>query len=747
MYAALALAIINPTGQHHRILLTPYAKTGVLSIGNLRAPSSVPTYAVEEIALDLSATYDNPFDPDDIAVDAEVTTPSGKKLKIPGFFSRSYERKLVGKNEELKPAGEPNWLIRVCPPEPGQYSVVVTVKDRSGSKTQDFAFTATKSADPGFVHSSPRDHHYFEFENGQTYFPIGANVCWAGSRGTFDYDDWFSSYGKVGANYARLWLSPGWTTFALEQKGKTDDGLGMGQFNLANAWRLDYVLGHAKKDGLYLMLCIDSFNILRQINGANYWEETPQNKDNGGPLRMWTDFWTNTEIERLYHNKLRYLVARYGADPHVFAWEFWNEVDCITDYDANTVREWHQRTGRDLIALDPYHHLISTSMGNSMGDKTIDLSAEIDFVQTHHYGSPDLVPSIAYQQSRKSSWGKPHFVSEIGADSGGPRAEDDPEGLQVHDPIWVSIASAAAGSAMPWWWDNLIAPKNLYPLFGAAAQFTKGIDFAGENFRQSDITVALADGHSKLPNGDLDIDNGPVTWSVAPENRPTVARVFDGKVTSDNPIAGILHGVRNHLNWHNPILFVVNVPHSTDFSVQVGHVSGHGGAALQITMDDSRVLTREFNDPDGEKSGDDLTQYTGAYTVKVPAGRHTIKVENTGADWFLVSYSFSGLVPRHAPLNAWAIEGDNTVIAWLRASGRSWFRVAAMKQKVPPAPPTVLGLTGLAAGSWKAEIWDTWKGVVTSSSIIPVGLSGKIRIPLPAIEKDVAVKLTKLGKR
>ena len=37
---------------------------------------------------------------------------------------------------------------------------------------------------------------------------------------------------------------------------------------------------------------------------------------------------------------------------------------------------------------------------------------------------------------------------------------------------------------MPWWWDNLIAPKNLYSLFGSIAKFTKGIDWPGEDFRR-----------------------------------------------------------------------------------------------------------------------------------------------------------------------------------------------------------------------------------------------------------------------
>src|SRR5262249_5768418 len=152
-----------------------------------------------------------------------------------------------------------------------------------------------------------RDHRYFEFDSGAAYYPIGANVCWGGPRGTYNYDEWFPDYSSAGANYSRLWLSPDWTTFGLERPGKSSEGKGMGQFDLGNAWRLDYVLNLARQKEMYLMLCIESYNILRNKDGAPDWERAPQNSDNGGPLHVWTEFWTNADMDRLYRNKLRYL--------------------------------------------------------------------------------------------------------------------------------------------------------------------------------------------------------------------------------------------------------------------------------------------------------------------------------------------------------------------------------------------------------------------------------------------------------
>jgi len=52
---------------------------------------------------------------------------------------------------------------------------------------------------------------------------------------------------------------------------------------------LDYVLDLARKYGLYVTLCIDSYNELRRASegGYGYWDDTPHNAVNGGP-RAWT---------------------------------------------------------------------------------------------------------------------------------------------------------------------------------------------------------------------------------------------------------------------------------------------------------------------------------------------------------------------------------------------------------------------------------------------------------------------------
>lgn len=733
------------TPQTSTPLHTPYASSEPLAIrGATLSSAEVPRLGLEEIVVDAHGTFDNPFDPADVTLDAHVTPPSGKAYDIPGFYSRDFTRRLDNGKEVLTSQGNGKWLVRIAPTEEGSHLVELTFHDRTGTaKKGDIVFRARKAEAPGMIKVSPRDHRFFEYDDGTAYYPIPANVCWGNDRGTYSYDDWLPKYGKEGMNLARLWLSPAWATFAPDTVGKPEAGKGIGEIDLGNAWRLDYVAGLAQKQGIDLQLCIESYNILRDQDNANFWEKTPQNSDNGGPLRIWTEFWKLSEMDRLFKLKLRYLVARYSAYSNVFAWELWNEVDQVRNFDPDLVQAWHQRMASELHRIDPYGHLVTTSLADPMGNRDLELIPELDFFQTHLYNAPDLVKTMITQQYRKA-WGRPHLVGEIGEDATGPRGDDDPTGIQIHDPQWASMAAGGAGSASPWWWDNYIDPKNLYPLFGAIARFSKGIDWPGEAFQIANLTFAYQSKPVPALRRDLNLDGGPVTWQAGGANIPKTVGVTPQGATGQLPVAGILHGLKNHPNMHNPIRFKFSAPRATRLDVVVGDVSGYGGATLRVEVDGARLLTRDFPDPDGDRDGKTLTNYRGVYSVTIPAGNHTILVENIGRDWMLATYRFKELVTKPTPpIQGWAMVGNDTIVGWFRPEGRTWARLCAQKEPAPTCPPTVFGIAGLAAGTWKLEYWDTWKGEVTGTQNIQVGLTGKARVPLPKIDSDLAIKMVR----
>ncbi|NUP99975.1 MAG: DUF5060 domain-containing protein, partial [Armatimonadetes bacterium] len=703
--------------------------------------ATVPRYGRLELSIDLQATYDNPFDPEQIDVTAAFLAPSGRELTVPGFLYRPYARSRAGNSERLVPSGPPSWRVRFAPTEVGEYRFQVTARDRSGHRSSVPAtFQVTAGNAPGYVRVSPDDPMYFAHDDGSPYFALGANVCWPGSAGTYDYDEWFPRYAAAGGNYARLWLGP-FDVFTLErQAAASRDDTGLGRYDLANAWRLDYVLELAERQGLKLMYCLESFNALRSRPQYNYWHLNPYNAANGGPLATPEAFFTDEQARRVFKQRLRYLVARWGYSPNLLAWEFWNEVDIIDKYVSSEVVRWHEEMSRYLREIDPWKHLQTTSYAGSAGDPAVDRLPEMDYSQTHRYGPRDMGADLPGWSARKRAYGKPHYVGEFGLDAGGSGSERDPDGLSWHNGLWASVMAGDAGAGMLWWWDSYIHPRNLYYHLAALAAFTQGIDWPRQGFAPAAARVEFVTRPTQPIYEDLVLTPSAASWSPSPANQPvSFSLPRSGPLPDLTNLSGLLHGLKNHRDKHNPATFALDVARPSTFQVSVNGVSGHGGAALLIRLDGQEVLTREFADPDGLAKTDTLRQYDGKYSIDLPAGPHTVVVENTGADWFYVGYTVTGYREVWEPrLRATALAGKELVLAWVQHRDSTWSRRA---DGVEPGPIAGARLVLPAlSGAWTAELWDTFTGQVINR--LPIGAAeGASEVALPPIERDLAVKI------
>ena len=148
-----------------------------------------------EICVAGMPTASNPFDPQSVALDLETTAPSGKRLVVPGFFCREFDRNLEGHREALTPRGDGDWRIRWLPLEAGRHTLVVTAT-AGGQRTATGEAVIEVSAGkrPGLVRVEPAGKRYFRLDDGTPLFLNGLCACWYGSRGTYDYDDWLESY-------------------------------------------------------------------------------------------------------------------------------------------------------------------------------------------------------------------------------------------------------------------------------------------------------------------------------------------------------------------------------------------------------------------------------------------------------------------------------------------------------------------------------------------------------------------------
>ena len=167
----------------------------------------VPQYEALELRVDLGATYDNPFDPDDVCLDAVFTTPSGRKLNVPGFFMVDHRREVVERAEVMIPQPESGWRVRFAPKEVGRYRWQLQLRDRSGEiRGGEGVLECIAGTLPGFVRTSKIDPHYLAFDNGDGFFAIGHNLPIYHTTGQLGVDA-MGKFAAAGENVNRWWMS------------------------------------------------------------------------------------------------------------------------------------------------------------------------------------------------------------------------------------------------------------------------------------------------------------------------------------------------------------------------------------------------------------------------------------------------------------------------------------------------------------------------------------------------------------
>ncbi len=448
-------------------------------------PSRQPAaYERIEWNVELDHPYTNPFDPAEIAVDATFAGPDGKTLSLPAFWYQEFHRETANDREQLVADGQPGWRVRFCAPRAGKWQMQVVATDRNGTvKSAVTEFTVAPSKDPGFVRRAPGNWRYLEFDNGQPYFIVGANVCWAGREGLRGYEIYFSRMSEAGANYARLWMS----VMPMETRET-----GLGRYNLRNCWFFDQVFDLAAQHHLRCMLALDTYGSLVTggVFNEGHWTQNPFNAANGGPLKEPTEFGTNAVARQFYRQRLRYLIGRYAAFTSLGFWEFWNEQDLTR---GCVPAGWVAEMSAYFKAHDPYRHLVTTSFSGP-GPAAVWNLPDIDLTQRHIYGSDqpmrDMEDQLAKDTHASEVFHKPHLIGEIGISWKGPDTRFDPEGLgtELHNYLWAGALSGGAGGAASWWWDNYINPKNLWFQYSGLARFTAQVDWPRRAFEP----IALA---------------------------------------------------------------------------------------------------------------------------------------------------------------------------------------------------------------------------------------------------------------
>ncbi|MFZ2640177.1 MAG: hypothetical protein WA117_04240 [Verrucomicrobiia bacterium] len=707
-----------------------------LSIGKTSASRTIiPRFGKLELDVDLHGTWENPFDPDQIALDATVMTASGRQFTQPGFFMVDYRRELRDGVEVMVPVGEGRWCVRITGVEPGALRVKLTARDRSGSVSKEAGeFTVKTSSERGFLRQSRVDPHYLQFDSGAAFVPIGHNLPiyhTAGQIGT----DAIRKMKLKGENFNRWWMSGSSLGIEWEER--------LGWYRQVQAARLDGLLDLAAKLDFYYMLCMDTHQDFREGG----WRANPFNKINGGPCEKVSEWFTGEPSRTFYKKRLRYTVARWGYSPNILCWEFGNEFEGWADTTVETKNAWHQEMSDHLAALDPYRHLITTSWWGHTGPEACWRIPKMDIVQTHCYTNND--GNVAEQVRRYSleqwtNFAKPHIFGEFGIRSHSSTADKDPKGWGLHNAFWSALCSGCCGIAMPWWHENYIEPLDLYFHFTSIANFAKGLPFGTARWEQ--VNVAALE-YVKPPEKTIvrDVVLAPSgKWGKPAVNEFRIQS--DGSVNDVTEIRELLHG-KGHRDIAISPTFVVDFPRAGKFIMSVGRVSNSGH--LRVWVDDEQKLDRPF--PCGEKFGKQWVYqpkwklwesvYDEDVAVDVPAGRHRIRLDNQGNDWMRITrYTFTGckVLDRPNLLVAALRAGSGHCIVWMQNQESDWFN--QQKAAVEVVPPSQITLDGFADGAYAVEWWETWRGrAVRTDRVRAAG--GKLTLLPGEIKTDIAAKI------
>jgi hypothetical protein len=495
-------------------------------INNLTANlSDVPLYSKFELTFDLTGLVTtfpvdgsglftdrdlNPFNPTYVDVEAVFTPPTGSTKTVAGFWYQAVT--LTDTNGtitgETVVMGATHWKVRFTPQLTGTYHYYIKVSElgRETGRTATYTFTSSASANKGFIRIHPTNHHFFQFDTGAAFNPVGINL--PPSYSVANYANVFADFVTNKVNRSRL--SEGLGLFKLEWLSNGAGGQfnwwqGLGRYNLVAAYRADQVLALAETNGVALIYSWDVSMALKTGAGFDNLSWNPYTVTNGGVITTAAEYISSTDAKNYVKRHLRYLIARFGYSPAIMNWEAMDEMDDLVgsqDWQAypalwGPVLTWHSEMLAYIKSLDVYGHLNSASTcqyhSTYLTMHDYEYVRELwalgwDIIDTNVY-TTSIAPTLfclfdtlvddlnvtcndPYGGGTKympPAYGLPLTIAEWATDAG----TGNYTAANLQEALWVTTMNG--GSIVPWYY-AYANTAGFMPLFKALALFLVGED-------------------------------------------------------------------------------------------------------------------------------------------------------------------------------------------------------------------------------------------------------------------------------
>lgn len=640
---------------------------------------------------------------------AEVILPSGRSLKLPAFFD-----------------GDDIYAVRARADMKGVYRLGKITEEKNGSvvplrasrvgpgKRKVGAEQVARSA-VGIAADDPRA--FALIGSGERFVPVGMNLAWSDSRGLEFYRDAFPRLSGAGLNWARIWMAH-WDGMNLDwlPKGAGPSPLD-GTLSLQAARNWDRLLGWAEENGVYVQLVLQHHGQYSSEVNPN-WAENPWNEANGGFLKSAREFFSSPRALTLTRQKYRYIVARWGYSPAVMAWELFNEIHWVDglrgpDADPAAVEKWISAMADYLRSVDRYSHLVTLSTE----DLRSPLYSKMDYYQPHLY-SPNLLAGVRHFAVDPAELDKPVFYGEVGDDHLEVGEDVKKSGVAILPPVWAGVMGPSGIPPQIWTGWEVLSGGRLDEL-AAVAKLARE---AASHHGLASFSAVVETG-AKVPFS----LPGAVLWQRRPP--PEIQVPLDGREPAAfgavpriymNQVEGKASGFGSRAVFH--------LESATAFVLRLTVTTSPKGGAIRASVDGAMACEENWPEPKPEEPGVALHR---EFSVSVPAGRHTLLVENPASwGWFDLLRMDSALeVPVLAAVGR---RDDRFVMAWL------WNRpgVYSISESAPASG--VLVLEDVPAGTWTVS-WRTGNPAPADQPQRVNHPGGTLRLPTPPIARHAVL--------
>ncbi len=450
------------------ILFTVVVTIAQPSIKNIwHASDTVGIYDKFEARLSIEASFENPFDPEDIELSAIFTSPKGKAWTINGYYTTS---------------GWAGWMLRFSPNETGVWKYSVSVKDRNGKvQSETKQFTSIKSLYHGPLTIS-QNKRFLEHADGTPYYGVGLWYNGVTQAAVLD------ELKALGVNFISNYITP------LETRAS-----GVGRYDQLICDRIDNMLALLEERDMQLSLNIWFHSFLSETvwGGGNVrWY--------ANPYVAVTDakgFFSSEEAWKYQEKMYKYMIARWGYSRSLAIWFVVDEVNGTDGWvsgDSLGAANWAGKVHDFFKQHDPWQHLTTGTRSGGInewwqkGYEIFDMPGReiyeaqgFQIIKDGNIKSSEIHPLTSsyrnYGEQVQKLWNgfnKPVLIPETGWDHTFYEMSMPGYQAQFHNALWVSLATGTAMS--PFWWsysralnDNVVTNQLL-----SLRRFTDQIPFS-----------------------------------------------------------------------------------------------------------------------------------------------------------------------------------------------------------------------------------------------------------------------------